>query len=215
VAIYVALLLALRLFGKREVGQFTLYDLVFILLVANALQPAITGPDTSVGGGLVLVVALVGTNYIVGKLDNLPRFHRLFTAAPAVIVKDGKYLLDGRGRGGDGHAGTRRARPQGGAAGRARTGRHDLSRPDNVLGDADQTPNPVPPPSGLKPTLSPRVPAPAGFELRANPQSPAPAGIRAPPVPLFSRQEVDRRFLELSGRHSTHVVSARNREQSR
>jgi uncharacterized membrane protein YcaP (DUF421 family) len=94
VAIYVALLLALRLFGKREVGQFTLYDLVFILLVANALQPAITGPDTSVGGGLVLVVALVGTNYIVGKLDNLPRFHRLFTAAPAVIVKDGKYLLD-------------------------------------------------------------------------------------------------------------------------
>ncbi|TMG26832.1 MAG: DUF421 domain-containing protein, partial [Chloroflexi bacterium] len=32
------------MFGKREVGQFTLFDLVFILLVANALQPAITGP---------------------------------------------------------------------------------------------------------------------------------------------------------------------------
>jgi uncharacterized membrane protein YcaP (DUF421 family) len=94
VAIYIALLLALRLFGKREVGQFTLYDLVFILLVANALQPAITGPDTSLVGGLILIVALVGTNYIVGKLDNLPRFHRLFTPAPAVIVKDGKYLRD-------------------------------------------------------------------------------------------------------------------------
>jgi uncharacterized membrane protein YcaP (DUF421 family) len=92
--IYIALLLALRLFGKREVGQFTLYDLVFILLVANALQPAITGPDTSVVGGLILVVALVGTNYVVGKLDNLPRFHRLFAAAPAVIVKDGQYLRD-------------------------------------------------------------------------------------------------------------------------
>ena len=94
VAIYIALLIALRLFGKREVGQFTLYDLVFILLVANALQPAITGPDTSVLGGLILIVALVGTNYVVGKLDNLPRFHRLFTPAPAVIVKDGKYLRD-------------------------------------------------------------------------------------------------------------------------
>ena len=94
VVIYVALLVALRLFGKREVGQFTLYDLVFILLVANALQPAITGPDTSVVGGIVLIVALVGTNYLVGKLDNLPRFHRLFTPAPAVIVKDGKYLAD-------------------------------------------------------------------------------------------------------------------------
>jgi uncharacterized membrane protein YcaP (DUF421 family) len=92
--IYVGLLIALRLFGKREVGQFTLYDLVFILLVANALQPAITGPDTSVVGGFILIVALVGLNFIVGKLDNLPRFHRIFTPAPAVIVKDGKYLND-------------------------------------------------------------------------------------------------------------------------
>ncbi len=92
--IYAGLLIALRLFGKREVGQFTLYDLVFILLVANALQPAITGPDTSLTGGFVLIVALVGMNYIVGKLDNMPRFHRLFTPAPAVIVKDGKCLLD-------------------------------------------------------------------------------------------------------------------------
>jgi uncharacterized membrane protein YcaP (DUF421 family) len=94
VLIYAGLLLALRLFGKREVGQFTLYDLVFILLVANALQPAITGPDTSLLGGFILIVTLVGLNYVVGMLDNLPRFHRLFTPAPAVIVREGKYLPD-------------------------------------------------------------------------------------------------------------------------
>ena len=90
--VYVALLVALRIFGKREVGQFTLYDLVFILLVANALQPAITGPDTSVVGGIVLIIALVATNFLVGKLDTLPRFHRLFSPHPAVVVMDGKYL---------------------------------------------------------------------------------------------------------------------------
>ena len=94
VAVYAALLIALRVFGKREVGQFTLYDLVFILLVANALQPAITGPDTSVLGGLVLIVALVGANAMVGRLDRLPRFHRLFSASPAVIIKEGKYISD-------------------------------------------------------------------------------------------------------------------------
>ena len=92
--IYAGLLLALRLFGKREVGQFTLYDLVFILLVANALQPAITGPDSSLLGGFILIVTLVSLNYGVGMLDNLPQFHRLFTPAPAVIVRDGKYLTD-------------------------------------------------------------------------------------------------------------------------
>ena len=82
------------MFGKREVGQFTLFDRVFILLVANALQPVITGPDTSLGGGFILIVTLVALNFLVGKLDNLPRFHRLFTPAPAVVVRDGKYLTD-------------------------------------------------------------------------------------------------------------------------
>lgn len=94
VLIYAGLLIALRLFGKREVGQFTLYDLVFILLVANALQPAITGPDTSLGGGFLLIVVLVGTNYLIGKLDSLPRLHHLLTPDPAVIVKDGKYVAN-------------------------------------------------------------------------------------------------------------------------
>ena len=92
--IYFALLVALRIFGKREVGQFTLYDLVFILLVANALQPAITGPDNSLGGGLVLILALVLTNAGVSRLDRIPRFHRLLAAPPAVIIKDGEYLRD-------------------------------------------------------------------------------------------------------------------------
>jgi uncharacterized membrane protein YcaP (DUF421 family) len=92
IVIYAALLIALRIFGKREVGQFTLYDLVFILLVANALQPAMTGPDTSITGGVVLIVSLVAANWAVGRLDRLPRIHRLFTPAPAVIIKDGKYV---------------------------------------------------------------------------------------------------------------------------
>lgn len=89
-----ALLVALRVFGKREVGQFTIFDLVFVLLVANALQPAITGPDYSLSGGLVLIVALVGANFIVGRLDRVPAIHRLFTPAPSIVVRDGKYVQE-------------------------------------------------------------------------------------------------------------------------
>ena len=92
VVIYAALLVALRIFGKREVGQFTIYDLVFVLLVANALQPAMTGPDTSLVGGLVLIAALVAANAIVNLLDRVPRIHRLFTPAPSVIIRDGAYV---------------------------------------------------------------------------------------------------------------------------
>jgi hypothetical protein len=47
VLVYVLFLAALRLSGKRELGQFTIFDLALVLLAANALQPAITGPDAS------------------------------------------------------------------------------------------------------------------------------------------------------------------------
>jgi uncharacterized membrane protein YcaP (DUF421 family) len=40
----------------------------------------------------VLIIALVGANFIVGRLDRTRRFHKLFTAGPAMIIKDGKYI---------------------------------------------------------------------------------------------------------------------------
>jgi uncharacterized membrane protein YcaP (DUF421 family) len=42
--IYFSIVVGLRLFGKREVGKFTTFDLVLLLLIANAVQPAMTGP---------------------------------------------------------------------------------------------------------------------------------------------------------------------------
>lgn len=92
VVVYLGLLIALRLFGKRQVGQFTLYDLVLILLVANAVQPAMTGPDTSLSGGLVIIATLVLLNFVVGRLERHRLFHRLFQPAPTVIIRDGHYL---------------------------------------------------------------------------------------------------------------------------
>ena len=90
--VYAALLVALRVFGKREVGQFTLFDLVFVLLVANALQPAMTGPDYSLTGGLVLIVALIGANFLVGRLDRVPMFRRILESPPSVLIKNGKIV---------------------------------------------------------------------------------------------------------------------------
>jgi uncharacterized membrane protein YcaP (DUF421 family) len=92
VGIYFVLLLGLRVFGKREVGQFTLFDLVFVLLVANAVQPAMTGPDASLFGGVIIIISLLTANWLVGRLDDIPAFHRLVTPPPTVLLKDGKPL---------------------------------------------------------------------------------------------------------------------------
>lgn len=93
--IYLALLIGLRLFGKREVGQFTLFDLVMVLLVANAVQPAMTGPDTSVTGGLIIIATLLLLNRGAGWVRlRSPFFRRILESHPTVIAQDGHWLPD-------------------------------------------------------------------------------------------------------------------------
>jgi uncharacterized membrane protein YcaP (DUF421 family) len=94
-AIYLVMLAGLRLFGKREVGQFTLFDLVVILLIANAVQPAMTGPDTSLGAGFVIIASLLSLNLIVSRLRI--RFlvvERLLEPRPVIVGRDGRWLHD-------------------------------------------------------------------------------------------------------------------------
>src|SRR5438552_5880786 len=89
IVIYALMIGILRVFGKREVGQFTLFDLVLILLVANAVQPAMTGPDSSLLGGMIIIVALVATDRILALARaRIPIVHRLLEASPTVIIRD-------------------------------------------------------------------------------------------------------------------------------
>ncbi len=94
-AIYLVLFVGLRVSGKREVGQFTLYDLVLVLLVANAVQPAMTGPDTSLVGGFVIIVVLLALNWVFGRvLPRSPRLRRVLKPSPTVIAQDGHWLVE-------------------------------------------------------------------------------------------------------------------------
>ena len=91
--IYIAVLIGLRLFGKREVGQFTLIDLVLILLLANAVQPAMTGPDTSLTGGLVIIVTLIVVNRAIAfARGRLPFVQWLVESPPTTLARDGAWV---------------------------------------------------------------------------------------------------------------------------
>ena len=95
IAIYVAMVIALRVFGKREVGQFTLFDLVLVLLVANAVQPAMTGPDSTRAGGLLIILTLVVTNRALAEgRRRLPFLRVLLESSATTIARDGTWLND-------------------------------------------------------------------------------------------------------------------------
>jgi uncharacterized membrane protein YcaP (DUF421 family) len=93
--IYLLFLVSLRLSGKRQLGQFTLFDIALVLLAANALQPAMTGPDQSVTGGLIIIVTIFSLNRIVAeaRLRN-STIRGLLEFEATVIGRDGQWLLE-------------------------------------------------------------------------------------------------------------------------
>src|SRR5919108_6290825 len=92
-AVYGAVLVGLRLMGKREIGQMTVFDLVVILLIANAVQNAMVGPDASLQGGILAAVVLLVMNHLVAVFRlHGGRFGRLIEGTPTVLVEDGRYV---------------------------------------------------------------------------------------------------------------------------
>lgn len=91
--VYALFLAALRLSGKRELGQFTIFDLALVLLASNALQPAITGPDASITAGLIILATLFALNRLVAFARNRsPVLRRILDYSPTIVARDGKWL---------------------------------------------------------------------------------------------------------------------------
>ena len=91
--IYTVVLVGVRLSGKREVGQMTPFDLTLLLLISNAVQNAMTGPDTSLLGGVVAAATLLILNYFVAELSGgNRRFRKFVQGQPSLLVHDGQVI---------------------------------------------------------------------------------------------------------------------------
>ena len=92
--VYVAVLLGLKLAGKRELSQLNPFDLVVLLLLSNTVQNAIIGNDNSIVGGLFGAAVLLLTNHFLvrylfksGRLDAVE-------GSPDVLVSGGKIMRE-------------------------------------------------------------------------------------------------------------------------
>jgi uncharacterized membrane protein YcaP (DUF421 family) len=89
--VYIALVILVRIFGKRELAQLNPFDLIVLLSLSNTVQNAIIGDDNSVSGGIIGAIGLLTINWIVvNTLYRSPRLTRMFEGRAAVIVRDGK-----------------------------------------------------------------------------------------------------------------------------
>ena len=89
--VFVFLVVALRLGGKRELGQINVLDLAVLLLVSNALQNAMIGPDNSLLGGIIGGSTLFAANYVFVRVTyRSARARRLLEGSPRVLLEDGR-----------------------------------------------------------------------------------------------------------------------------
>jgi uncharacterized membrane protein YcaP (DUF421 family) len=93
--VYVVLLVALRLTGKRQLGQFTPFDFAVLLIVSNAVQNAMIGPDTSLVGGILGAAVLFALNYLLSLVSARYKiFGHEVLGDPTVLINNGHLIMD-------------------------------------------------------------------------------------------------------------------------
>ena len=95
IAVYVFLILILRISGKRQIGQLAPFDLVLLLILSNAVQNSMSGGDNSLIGGLIIATTLVLINYLVGFATyKSQKLEALIEGRPQILIHNGKLYED-------------------------------------------------------------------------------------------------------------------------
>ncbi|MFA6017029.1 MAG: YetF domain-containing protein [Patescibacteria group bacterium] len=93
VIVYLFVIIAIRLFGKKELSQLSIIDLVFILLISNSLQAAMIGNDTTLVGGLAAAGSLFIVNWLLKNLIyKSKKISETIQGSPILLVYQGKVL---------------------------------------------------------------------------------------------------------------------------
>ena len=90
IVVYGCIIIGIRLFGKKELAQLSVIDLVFILLLSNAVQNAMVGSDSTLIGGLIAATTLFVTNFIFKLIIyRFPRLGRMIQGEPLLLIYKG------------------------------------------------------------------------------------------------------------------------------
>jgi uncharacterized membrane protein YcaP (DUF421 family) len=93
--VYVCLVVGFRLLGKREAGQLSTLDLVVLLVIANAVQNAMVGENTSLIAGLLAAgVILVLDLLLHATADRWAPLRDALDGEPTVLVDHGRILFE-------------------------------------------------------------------------------------------------------------------------
>lgn len=90
--VYFAILVLMRFMPRRTGGELATMDLIFLLVIAEAASNAF-GDYGSVSEGLVLVLVLMGWDFLINAASYRYRWiEKLVSSPPIQVVRDGRML---------------------------------------------------------------------------------------------------------------------------
>jgi uncharacterized membrane protein YcaP (DUF421 family) len=93
VVVYAFLLALLRITGKRQVGQLAPFDLVLLLVLANAVQNSMNAGDNSLVGGLITAATLISLNYLVSLVTHRnKKLEAIIEGRPQILIHNGELF---------------------------------------------------------------------------------------------------------------------------
>ncbi len=91
VAVYFFMIIAVRIFGKKELSQLNTADVILVLLISNAVQNAMVGNNTSLLGGLLAAFVLFLLSFSLKKLMyKSKKFNDFVQDKPEILIHNGK-----------------------------------------------------------------------------------------------------------------------------
>jgi uncharacterized membrane protein YcaP (DUF421 family) len=93
ITVYIFIVFAIRIFGKNELSQLSIVDLVFILLISNSVQNAMVGTNSTLLGGLVAATSLFAVNWLLRNLlFKVKKINQFIQGSALMLIYKGKVI---------------------------------------------------------------------------------------------------------------------------
>lgn len=91
--VYLFMMIGLRVFGKNQLSQLNAGDVILLLLISNAVQNAMVGPNTSLEGGIFAATVLFIANYLIKRfMFRNEKVKAFIESEPIVLIRDGVLM---------------------------------------------------------------------------------------------------------------------------
>jgi uncharacterized membrane protein YcaP (DUF421 family) len=92
-ALYVFVMLVLRILGRRELSSLEPSDLVLLIVLGDLVQQGLTQDDYSVTGAVIAIGTIAALQMLTSWISfRSPRARKVLEGEPIVVVQDGKLI---------------------------------------------------------------------------------------------------------------------------